>query len=327
MDESHTTDVSTKQCGRCRLDKPLTDFARHGRRFQHLCRICDGQRAKEWRTANPEKWRASRAPSHDAFILRILTLVREAKQRECADCGRSFPWFVMDFDHVRGEKLANVSTINSSLVRAEEEIAKCEVVCARCHRIRTWQRSQLMATPAGTGIRAFSTVRQSKAVRTVSGLGEEGVVCAGCKIEQPVSAFKRGPRSGLRCAACRAEYQTAWHQTHGVDRLAAARARKLAAIAYVDQIKTSSSCTDCRESFPANAMDFDHLRDKRRDVSSLVRSGASIETINIEIAKCELVCANCHRVRTHIRRLIAKSVFASGSSNGEDAQNSLVAIP
>ena len=101
-----------------------------------------------------------------------------------------------------------------------------------------------------------------------------------------------------------------------------AQARKAAAIAYVDQIKMSSPCVDCHEFFIALAMDFDHLKDKKRDVSSLVRSGASIDTINAEIAKCELVCANCHRIRTHIRRLIAQGIFnAANWSNGQDVQS------
>ena len=49
---------------------------------------------------------------------------------------------VMDFDHVRGEKVANVSSIWSrkSWEAVLEEVAKCEVVCANCHRLRTWSR-------------------------------------------------------------------------------------------------------------------------------------------------------------------------------------------
>jgi hypothetical protein len=58
----------------------------------------------------------------------------------CADCGNSFPHYVMDFDHVRGEKLFNVSSAVSRRINKTtlwEEIAKCEIVCANCHRIRT----------------------------------------------------------------------------------------------------------------------------------------------------------------------------------------------
>lgn len=45
-------------------------------------------------------------------------------------------------------------------------------------------------------------------------------------------------------------------------------------------------------------MDFDHLGDKKTNIARLVNSEASIKTIKIELSKCELVCSNCHRLRT-----------------------------
>jgi hypothetical protein len=47
----------------------------------------------------------------------------------------------MDFDHVGEDKLMNIAKMAGlSWARIEAEIAKCEVVCSNCHRIRTWQR-------------------------------------------------------------------------------------------------------------------------------------------------------------------------------------------
>ena len=48
----------------------------------------------------------------------------------------------MDFDHVRGQKHANVMELIKSLSKKkiDEEIAKCEIVCSNCHRIRTHMR-------------------------------------------------------------------------------------------------------------------------------------------------------------------------------------------
>lgn len=57
----------------------------------------------------------------------------------CVDCNESDPR-VLELDHVRGKKVAGVSQLvhnTTSLKRIDEEIAKCEVVCANCHRIRT----------------------------------------------------------------------------------------------------------------------------------------------------------------------------------------------
>jgi hypothetical protein len=58
----------------------------------------------------------------------------------CADCGNTFPSYCMDFDHKNNAtKLDNVSFMISrfSWSRIEKEIAKCDLVCANCHRIRT----------------------------------------------------------------------------------------------------------------------------------------------------------------------------------------------
>jgi hypothetical protein len=57
----------------------------------------------------------------------------------CVDCGESDP-MVLEFDHVEGEKRADVSRMISdycSWALIMEEIAKCEVRCANCHRRKT----------------------------------------------------------------------------------------------------------------------------------------------------------------------------------------------
>ena len=53
-----------------------------------------------------------------------------------------YPYYVMQFDHVRGVKEGDVSKFVSSrrLKKALEEIKKCEVVCANCHAARTFHR-------------------------------------------------------------------------------------------------------------------------------------------------------------------------------------------
>lgn len=67
---------------------------------------------------------------------------------------------------------------------------------------------------------------------------------------------------------------------------------------YVDQIK-ARPCTDCKMRFPLPAMDFDHVRGyKANTIASLVRRGVPLSRLKKELSKCELVCANCHRVRT-----------------------------
>lgn len=70
----------------------------------------------------------------------------------------------------------------------------------------------------------------------------------------------------------------------------------------VDQLKERMPCMDCDGHFPAEAMDFDHVRGvKLGNISELLHlPGAELAA---EIGKTELVCSACHRIRTRDRRL------------------------
>ena len=71
------------------------------------------------------------------------TIILEAKDRPCADCGIEWPHFVMDFDHCRGRKEFNIADGSCKpLAKLLSEIKKCDVVCAICHRFRTHKRQQ-----------------------------------------------------------------------------------------------------------------------------------------------------------------------------------------
>lgn len=70
----------------------------------------------------------------------------------------------------------------------------------------------------------------------------------------------------------------------------------------IQEIKQNSPCADCGENYPYWIMDFDHLENKSFNISALVRErGCSMQALLDEIAKCEIVCSNCHRTRTHNR--------------------------
>lgn len=72
---------------------------------------------------------------------------------------------------------------------------------------------------------------------------------------------------------------------------------------YIQDLKSNTPCMDCKESFPYYVMDFDHVRgQKHKNVSELIVT-LSKKKIDEEIAKCEIVCSNCHRVRTHQRKI------------------------
>lgn len=83
--------------------------------------------------------------------------------------------------------------------------------------------------------------------------------------------------------------------------------RRKRAVEYVSALK-SQPCSDCHLTYPDVCMDFDHvLPGKAADVSALVARGSTLSRIAKEIALCELVCSNCHRIRTH-QRLLSRGI-------------------
>lgn len=69
---------------------------------------------------------------------------------------------------------------------------------------------------------------------------------------------------------------------------------------FIRDIKAVTPCTDCGVIYPHYVMQFDHvLGNKRANVADLAHSSVSLEVLQTEIDKCELVCANCHAERTH----------------------------
>ena len=71
-------------------------------------------------------------------------IIEQAKRRPCHDCGGEFSIWQMDFDHVNGHKVGGVGRL--ALSQTTEiliaEIEKCEVVCAICHRLRTFSKKK-----------------------------------------------------------------------------------------------------------------------------------------------------------------------------------------
>jgi len=105
------------------------------------------------------------------------------------------------------------------------------------------------------------------------------------------------------CKDCRKLMDKAFYQRNKVTKIVSTTTRKRELLEWYRSLKTGKPCFDCGTSFHFAAMDFDHREgvDKKDDVSHMVRTGCSKENIQIEIAKCILLCANCHRIRTFSR--------------------------
>jgi hypothetical protein len=73
--------------------------------------------------------------------------IRKVKATPCADCGIRYPYWVMDLDHRPGTvKLFTVADkyVSYGMATVKAEVAKCDVVCANCHRQRTHTRSGIL---------------------------------------------------------------------------------------------------------------------------------------------------------------------------------------
>ena len=67
-------------------------------------------------------------------------MVSKIKDVPCSDCGGKFPSYCMDFDHRNPKEKKYVIAWmppRHGKKRILEEIAKCDIVCSNCHRIRT----------------------------------------------------------------------------------------------------------------------------------------------------------------------------------------------
>ena len=141
-----------KKCTKCKLILPLDKFhARNSRpgglAKQSKCKECSNadSRAYSYKPQNFARKRQQNIIRRAAY----RSLIDKIKAGPCLDCHGSFPPYTMQFDH-RDPKTKKFN-ISQSSRRPDsillEEIAKCDVVCANCHAIRTYERRQMVGRP------------------------------------------------------------------------------------------------------------------------------------------------------------------------------------
>lgn len=131
-----------KTCTKCNQTKPEDEFSWNGSKRRHSnCKKCRSSYYQQYGKTEKEKKRLaekSRARKRGARLFVI-----EQKSNPCVDCGVQYPFYVMQFDHLGENKKFNVAWMVSHGYTQEaiqEEIDKCELVCANCHAERTYQR-------------------------------------------------------------------------------------------------------------------------------------------------------------------------------------------
>lgn len=146
---------------------------------------------------------------------------------DCGECHLA----VLEFDHVDRKRFGISAAVASGvrIERLQQELARCEIVCANCHRRRTIDRGDHWRS-------------------------------------RPASEERLGPRTRQQAAV------RAWLAKNG--------------------------CLDCAEN-DLRVLEFDHVRgDKLATIAQLIVREANLKRLADEIAKCDVVCANCHRRRT-----------------------------
>jgi hypothetical protein len=94
-----------------------------------------------WRNKNKEKNHEYTLAANRRREQERRAYINKKKEKPCTDCGIRYPFYVMQFDHVRGVKVAAIAVMKYySWEKIDAELAKCELVCANCHAERTYRR-------------------------------------------------------------------------------------------------------------------------------------------------------------------------------------------
>jgi len=135
---------STRVCPDCQRELPISTFAfKNESLLRRLSRCRDCQR--EHRLRQYRKDRVPYLKNNRRQRTKLQKIAAQAKNQPCQDCGCSFPACAMDFDHRDPKtKVAKISSMVfcGSKQLLLDEIAKCDVVCAICHRLRTNRQSR-----------------------------------------------------------------------------------------------------------------------------------------------------------------------------------------
>jgi hypothetical protein len=163
-----------KKCPKCQQLLAAEMFSRNRVRLSSYYRACQSEYCKAHYRRNARLHNLRRGVNMARYRERNRELIREYLARHpCIDCGNADPR-VLEFDHVRRKKEMNISSLvqrGCAWGRIVREIAKCEVRCANCHRLRTvetlrWPHAidrgvaQLgRASPLGGESRRFNSCR------------------------------------------------------------------------------------------------------------------------------------------------------------------------
>ena len=132
-----------RKCDLCHIEKEIVEFNKNKTKkdgISTVCRDCNRKIGRAYYAANRTSHKKVTARRRAKQIADNRRFIREyLRQNPCIDCAEP-DIVVLEFDHVRGVKYKNVTklvTNGCSIARIKEEIEKCVVRCANCHRRKT----------------------------------------------------------------------------------------------------------------------------------------------------------------------------------------------
>lgn len=135
-------------------------------------------------------------------------------------------------------------------------------------------------------------------------------VCTKCGHEkEEVEFFMKNKAKGIlhsNCKDCKREIDRVSYKSNSkgrkekVRKNASSRAKELRL--YIENYRKSCSCKKCGD-VRYYVLDFHHLTDKKYNICAMASKGVSQETLDTELKKCIVLCANCHRELHHFERM------------------------
>lgn len=130
-------------------------------------------------------------------------------------------------------------------------------------------------------------------------------ICKNCNLEKDSIDFRpnKAKKDGLQyyCKACDKIFQKQWYEKNKKRLIKKAIARnekqKEVLRTYVLNYLKEHCCISCGES-DIVVLEFDHLFDKQSTICDIINRVSSLTTLQKEISKCQVLCANCHRRKT-----------------------------
>lgn len=136
-----------KECNRCHIVKEDSEFAFRNKakgKLQPYCKECKREIDKELYTTNHSDRRRKIRNRQNKVQTNLKELLTDIKKKsKCTICGES-RWWVLDFHHIRDKRfeVSSLARRGCSLETFKEEIDKCIVVCANCHRDLHYKESE-----------------------------------------------------------------------------------------------------------------------------------------------------------------------------------------